>query len=84
MPGGWTLLVRLYAVCPVLVRSANANMLVVSHYKNTPMQYTAIFQGCKKDNFQMKDCDVFLYFCSKHRLWVHVQAVLTSTHNICY
>ena len=23
---------------------------------------TAIFHGCKKDNFQMKNCDVFLIF----------------------
>ena len=34
----------------------------VFHYENTPMQYTAIFHGCKKDNFQMKYCDVFLTF----------------------
>ena len=27
-----------------------------------PMQYTAIFHGCKNDNFQMKDCDMFLIF----------------------
>ena len=26
----------------------------VSHYANTPMQYTAIFHGRKNDNFQMK------------------------------
>ena len=32
------------------------------HYENTPMQYTAIFQGRKNDNFQMKNCDVFLIF----------------------
>ena len=23
----------------------------IYHYENTPMQYTAIFQGCKNDNF---------------------------------
>ena len=23
------------------------------------MQYTAIFLGCKIDNFQMNDCDIF-------------------------
>ena len=28
------------------------------HYENTPMQYTAIFLGCKNDNFQLK----FVYF----------------------
>ena len=32
------------------------------HYENTPMQYTAIFYGCKNDNFQMKNSDIFLIF----------------------
>ena len=32
------------------------------HYDNTPMQYTAIFHGCKNLNFQMKKCDIFLFF----------------------
>ena len=32
------------------------------HYENTPMQYTAIFHGCKNDNFQMKNVDNFLIF----------------------
>ena len=27
-----------------------------------PMQYTAIFHGCKDDYFQMKNCDSFLIF----------------------
>ena len=27
-----------------------------------PMQYLAIFHGCKNDNFQMKNCDIFLIF----------------------
>ena len=27
-----------------------------------PMQYTAIFHGYKNDNFQMKNCDIFLIF----------------------
>ena len=26
------------------------------------MQYTAIFHSCKNDNFQMKNCDIFLIF----------------------
>ena len=34
----------------------------IVHYKNTPMQYTAIFQGLKNDNFQLKNCDIFLIF----------------------
>ena len=32
------------------------------HYENTPMQYAAIFKGCKNGNFQMKNCDIFLIF----------------------
>ena len=31
-------------------------------YANTPVQYTAIFHGCKNDYFQMKNCEVFLIF----------------------
>ena len=54
------------------------------HYENTSMQYTAIFHGWINDNFQIK-IDIFLSFCSKHRLWVHVRtAVLTTTHNLCF
>ena len=34
----------------------------ILHYEKTPVQYTAIFHGCKNDNFQMKNCDVFLIF----------------------
>ena len=33
-----------------------------NHYANMPMQYIAIFHGCKNDNFQMKNCDIFLIF----------------------
>ena len=32
------------------------------HYANMPVQYTAIFHDCKNDNFQMKNCDIFLIF----------------------
>ena len=32
------------------------------HYEYTPMQYTAIFHGCKIDHFQMKNSDIFLIF----------------------
>ena len=32
------------------------------HYANTPMQYTAIFHGCKNVNFQMNFFNVFLIF----------------------
>ena len=29
------------------------------------MQYTANFTCCKNDNFKMKTCDIFSYFCLK-------------------
>ena len=32
------------------------------HYANTPMQYTAIFHGCKNVHFQMKMFNIFLIF----------------------
>ena len=32
------------------------------HYANTSVRYTAIFHGCKNDNFQMKFFDIFLIF----------------------
>ena len=35
------------------------------HYANMPIQYTAIIHGCKNDNFQMKNCDIFLIFAQK-------------------
>ena len=31
-----------------------------AHYENTSIQYTAIFHGLKNDNFQMKNCDIFV------------------------
>ena len=38
-------------------------VLVVNfHYENTPMQHTAIFHGCKNDNFYLKFFDYFLIF----------------------
>ena len=35
---------------------------MTKHYANTPMQYTAIFHGCKNVNFQMKEYNIFLIF----------------------
>ena len=35
---------------------------LIMHYANTPMQYAAIFHGCKNDNFQMKFFDIFHIF----------------------
>ena len=36
--------------------------IVLSHYANTPVQYTAIFHGCKNVHFQMKFVNIFLIF----------------------
>ena len=36
-----------------------------NHYENTPIQHTAIFHGCKNDNFQMKFFD-FLYIFAQN------------------
>ena len=33
-----------------------------NHHENMPMQYTAIFNSRKNDNFQIKNCDIFLIF----------------------
>ena len=32
------------------------------HYENMPIQYLAIFHGCKNENFQMEKVDIFLIF----------------------
>ena len=61
-------------------------------YDNTSMQYTVVFTAVKIDNFQLRNFDIFLAFGSKHRLWLQnidcgymiVEAVLTSTHNLCF
>ena len=37
-------------------------VMVGPHYANMSVQYTAIFLGCKNDNFQMKFFDFFLIF----------------------
>ena len=54
------------------------------HYENTPMQYTAIFHNRKNDNFQMKNCDIFLTFVQNIACGYSLEAVLTSTHNLCF
>ena len=35
------------------------------HYANMSVQYTAIFHGCKKGNFQMKIVNFFFLFYLK-------------------
>ena len=33
-----------------------------NHYANMSVKYTAIFHGCKNDNFHLKIFDIFLIF----------------------
>ena len=56
------------------------------HYANMPVEYTAIFYGCKNDNFQMKNCDIFLIFAQNidRGYTFEPPHVLTSTHNLCF
>ena len=47
------------------------------HYENLPIQYIDFFFICKKNNKKFSVENLlhffFLFFCSKHRLWVHVR-----------
>ena len=37
-------------------------VLAELHYANMPMQFTAMFHGCKNGNFQATKCYIFLIF----------------------
>ena len=54
-------------------RSHNSLTHAYFHFDNRPMQYTEFFEDLNFENFQKKIFDIFFYFCSKHRLWVHVR-----------
>ena len=62
----------------------NVFYLKYVHYANTPMQYTAIFHGCKNVHFQMKIFNIFLIFAQNIDCGYFIEAVLTSTHNLCF
>ena len=51
-----------------------------------PMQYTAIFHGYKNNNFQMKNCVIFLIFAPNIDCgnMLDTEEVLTSTHDLCF
>ena len=58
-----------------------------------PMQYTETIFGCKNENFHWKNVDIFLIFTQNidcgytlepPRRGGSVEAVLTSTHNLCF
>ena len=36
--------------------------LPTAHYANMSVQYTVIFHGCKNNNFQIKNCNIFHIF----------------------
>ena len=44
------------------IKNEGARVFTTLHYENMPMQYLAIFHGCKKENFQMKKVDIFHIF----------------------
>ena len=56
----------------------------VGHYENTPMQYTAIFHGCKNAIFQLNLFYYFHIFAQNIHCGYTLEAVITSTHNICF
>ena len=49
---------------PLIYEAAKAGLcLSLSiHYENTPMQHTAIFHGCKNDNFRLNFFEYFHIF----------------------
>ena len=49
----------------------------LSHHENTPMQYTAVFQGCKNDNFQL---NFFFYFFHIFAQNIYCGYTLESPH----
>ena len=50
--------------------------------KIRPCNILHYFTAVKNDDFQMKNCDImFSYLCTKLRF---SEAVLTSTHNLCF
>ena len=50
------------------------------YYKNMPMQCTEIFKVVKNENFQQ----IFFLYLHKTLILGTREAVLTSTHNLCF
>ena len=53
-------------------------MYITQHNVYMSMQYTANFNSCKNRNKYLKNLVVFLIFSQ------NIEAVLTSTHNLCF
>ena len=59
------------------------NFVQVRFTKTCPCNIQRFFFSVVKiENFIIKN-DIFLYLCSKYRLWVN-EAVQTSIHNLCF
>ena len=56
------------------------------HYEIAPMQYTEIFSAVKIENFTRKKNDtcIFNIFAQYIHCRYTLEAVLTSTHNVCF
>ena len=59
--------------CSVDKHCLPVNTRTQIHYENTPIQMYRKFHLQKTEIFQIKNSDIFSYFCSKHRLWVLVR-----------
>ena len=50
-----------------------------------PMQYKKMFKVVKNENFPLKNFDIFLIFAQNIDYGYTLgEAVLTSTHNLCF
>ena len=48
-----------------------SHLMSATHYEDRPMEYTAIFHGCKTGNFSMKKCYIFIIFAQNiYRVYV--------------
>ena len=59
-------------------------MLLFLHYENTPIQIYRILYHQINENFQIKNSDIFLISAQNIDCGYLLEAVLTSTHNLCF
>ena len=60
---------------PMLIINQIKYEFQISHWTLRKHAYSNILKILqpKKENFQIKNSDIFLYFCSKHRLWYSLE-----------
>ena len=46
---------------------------LLGHYANMSVKYSAIFKNCKNNNFQKKNCDIFLIFAQNIDCWYSLE-----------